>query len=407
MMRLSSIGSLRPGTLRIGMLTVMSAFGLLNTIAILAISQDRTGEFVEGTRGTSQNIISKKEWKEVEASIDKGLEFLSRQHRDNGSFQPSVKHDPGITGLCVMAFLSRGHIPGQGPYGDKLNKSVDFIMSCQQPNGLVSPQPGTPPNSHDVTPQILESVASAYNHSIGALVISEVFGLSRPANDARIRQVVERAIEFTSHRYSQPKLFPEDEGAWRYLHRFESSDSDLSVTSWNVLFLRSAKNAGFEVDIKLIEDASAYMKRSYDPNWKTFRYEIHNTNTQRNDNHSPGMAGAGILSLALSGEHNSELAHNAAKFILKNQSLAQNRNYFVIYPRYGDFYCSQAMFQMGGDYWSVFYPRLVKSLLQTQRADGSWITDKNYESTFGASYLTAMSIMALTPPYQMLPIFQR
>jgi hypothetical protein len=39
-MRLSSIGSLRPGTLRIGMLTVMSAFGLLNTIAILAISQD-------------------------------------------------------------------------------------------------------------------------------------------------------------------------------------------------------------------------------------------------------------------------------------------------------------------------------------------------------------------------------
>ncbi|MFO1019835.1 MAG: hypothetical protein U0903_03955 [Planctomycetales bacterium] len=63
------------------------------------------------------------------------------------------------------------------------------------------------------------------------------------------------------------------------------------------MFLRSAKNAGFDVDVKLIDEALAYMGRLYDPNLRTFRYEI-NTDDPK-FNFSRGMAGAGVLSLSL------------------------------------------------------------------------------------------------------------
>jgi hypothetical protein len=120
------------------------------------------------------------------------------------------------------------------------------------------------------------------------------------------------------------------------------------------------------------------------------------------------MAGAGLLSLSLAGEHHSDFAKNAANYILKqpfDQFGRPNRG--EEYPCYGAFYCSHAMFQMGGEYWKKFYPQLVKSVLKAQRADGSWMMQQGMDVQYGLSYTTALTILALTPPYQMLPIFQR
>ena len=357
------------------------------------------------------DVLTNREMKDVEEAVDRGLAFLIKQQQASGSFQTNPRRDPGLSGLCLMAFLSRGHVPVEGPYGARLQTTVDFMMGFQQSDGLLSERPlnALGPNAAgDLTPDQLISVCAAYNHGIGALVLSEVYGMNSFASEEKLRKAIESAIEFTSRRYPQPKKFREDEGGWRYLNRFESTDADLSITSWNVLFLRSAKNSGFDVDVNIIDEALAYLKRNYDPTWKTFRYEIHNTNTARSNNHPRGMAGAGILSLALAGEHDSEQARSAAKFILDNPfdqyRYSPNKD---IYPTYGSFYCSAAMFQLGGDHWKEFYPRLVKHLLHAQRADGSWLSLDGSESHFGSAYSTALTILALTPPYQMLPIFQR
>lgn len=77
------------------------------------------------------------------------------------------------------------------------------------------------------------------------------------------------------------------------------------------------------------------------------------------------------------------------------------------YPCYSAFYCSQGMFHMGGEYWAQYYPRLVKTLLKAQRADGSWLMKQGNDVEYGAAYMTSLTVLALTPPYQMLPIFQR
>lgn len=340
----------------------------------------------------SRTVLTDGEWHEVEAAVDRGLAFLKRQHRQDGSFQQTPMYDPGISALCVMAFLSRGHLPDQGPYGNELNRSVDFLLGCQQHDGLIS--------------RARVSRSGQYNHAICALVITELYGMSQPKDEARFRKVIQLALDFTSHRNSQPKAHADDQGSWRYLQRRRDSDGDLSVTSWSVMFLRSAKNSGFDIDVQLIDEALAYMKRTYDPRRKTFRYEIHAEDPPMN--YPRGMAAAGALSLSLSGEHQSPLARNAADYILRQPFDQYERpNAGEEHPCYGAFYCSQAMFHMGEEYWSEFYPRLVKTLLKAQRADGSWLMKQGEDAQYGPAYMTALTILALTPPYQFLPIFQR
>jgi hypothetical protein len=56
------------------------------------------------------------EWSRVEAAVDKGLQWLASQQADDGSFPSDEIAQPAVTSMAVMAFLSRGHMPGQGLY---------------------------------------------------------------------------------------------------------------------------------------------------------------------------------------------------------------------------------------------------------------------------------------------------
>src|SRR5205085_9626387 len=54
----------------------------------------------------------------VRESIDKALVFLAKNQKPDGTFEqgPSAG-TTAVPSLCVLAFLARGHVPGQGPYG--------------------------------------------------------------------------------------------------------------------------------------------------------------------------------------------------------------------------------------------------------------------------------------------------
>ena len=343
-------------------------------------------------RSVPREVLTESEWARVERSVDRGLEHLIRAQKADGSFNGNSRDEPGITGLCMMAFLSRGHVPGEGDYGVKLSRTVEYLLSSQQTDGLIARQ--------------RQAYHGAYSHGIGALVIAELYGMASPENEARHRQVIERAIEFTGHRYSQPKASADDEGGWRYLKRHAVSDSDLSVTSWNLMFLRSAKNSGFNVNPQVIEEALSYLQRLYDQKRGTFRYEIHSDEPEFI--YSRAMAGAGVLSMSMAGKHDTDMAQAAAKYILRRpfdqfmRPIAGEQ-----YPCYAAFYCSQAMYHMGGKYWREYYPTLTTTIVNAQQDDGSWSLRSGLDVQYGTSYMTALSVLALTPPYQMLPVFQR
>ena len=98
-----------------------------------------------------------------------------------------------------------------------------------------------------------------------------------------------------------------------------------------------------------------------------------------------------------------------AEFLLEHPFDTYNVHVGTRWDRfhYGAFYCSQAMFQLGGRYWRQFYPTLVRTMLDNQRTDGSWERESGSDWWIGNVYTTALAVLALSPPYQLLPIFQR
>jgi hypothetical protein len=48
-------------------------------------------------------------------SVDRGLAFLAKLQDADGSWQGQGMKHHGVTSLAVMAFLSAGHVPGEGP----------------------------------------------------------------------------------------------------------------------------------------------------------------------------------------------------------------------------------------------------------------------------------------------------
>src|SRR5687768_18533267 len=74
---------------------------------------------------------------QVQAAVDKALAWLAKEQKSDGSWEQGGGSSTAVPALAVKAFLARGHVPGQGPYGDVLNKGIDYVLSVQQEEGLL------------------------------------------------------------------------------------------------------------------------------------------------------------------------------------------------------------------------------------------------------------------------------
>lgn len=356
-------------------------------------------------------VLSADQWRRTDAATERGLAWLAATQQPDGSFPTSDLGQPGVTGLCLLAFMSHGHVPGAGRYGPELTRAVEYIAECQKENGLIAlVGPDGAEISRDV-PHVM-GVTCAYNHGIGSLVMSEVYGMSDAVRTQRHRQVIARALEATLEMQRWPKDQSKDNGGWRYIDHYNSHDSDLSITGWYLMFLRSSRNAGFAVPKDPIDDAVAYIRRCYAREYGVFEYVA----DSREDDRSRAMAGAGILALAHAGFHRAPEATQSGEFILQhgfsqyNAVMPFGKRLEASHDRYhySLFNCCQGMYQLGGDYWRQFFPPTVEVLLANQQPDGSWPPDEHaFDAQFGSAYTTALVLMTLGAPNQLLPIFQR
>lgn len=320
-----------------------------------------------------------KEKEPVDKAIDNALAFLAAtQDKTDGSWKHGNQRTPAATSLAVMAFLSAGHVPGEGKYGAAIEKGIRWVLSQQQPNGLI-----TNDNSLEM-----------YQHGISTLMLAEVAGMCDEELGKEVRKKLEKAVAVI---LKAQRPGGDERGGWRYNVQHVGG-SDMSVTGWQVMALRGCKNLGCDVPAERISDAVEYIKRSQDPQTGGFRY------TPR-EGVTVACTGTGILALELCGkdQHHSKEALKAGYYLIKKENLpAWNGQHFF----YSIYYCSQATFQLGDNYWSVFKPKMHEVLLRNQKANGSWLGD-GYDASFGPNYCTAMAVLALTVEYRYLPIYQR
>jgi hypothetical protein len=378
------------------------AFGQLGTRAQETVQMGQAAG--GGTKLT--DALAPAEWKRVDEGVAKALDWLAQQQKADGSFPTRDLGEPGITSLCVMAYLSAGHQPGQGKYGETINRGIDYALSCQKDPGVFS---NRDPYPMGTAASITRT--AVYNHAITGLMLCEAYGQTSRERSVRIKGAIDKALSETARMQHQPpKRDPRDVGGWRYMHVWVTGDSDLSVTAWQLMFLRSAKNAQFEVpnEEKMITAAVEYVERSYQPESGVFFYGLSNERNDHDRYASRAMVGAGVLSLSLAGKHQTEMAHGAGKWILANPfDVYERKNIHYDRFHYGAYYCSNAAAQLGGEYWQNLFPTLAQTLLGAQEPAGSWPAEQGEDQIYGPCYTTALSVLTLTPAYQLLPIYQR
>jgi hypothetical protein len=362
------------------------------------------------SNNTPANVLSAEEWRRVDVAVNRALDWLAKQQQPDGSFPTLETGQPGVTCLCVMALISHGHVPGDKRFGTRLEKATDYAISCQKPNGLVTlVGPDGPEIDRNLEHEV--GTCAAYNHAISSLTLSELYGMNDGERARRIQKVINKSLTATLLMQRWPKDRADDRGGWRYIDDGGTNseyDSDLSITGWHLMFLRSARNAGFNVPREPIDDAVGYVRRCYSQQHGVFEYV-----TGDDDDRSRAMAGAGILALAHAGFHGAAEAQSSADWLLRHNF----DRYNVILPlgpnrhdryHYALFACCQGMYQLGGRHWQEFFPRTVATLLANQLPDGSWPADSHWhDGQFGRAYTTALVVMTLGAPNQLLPIFQR
>lgn len=361
----------------------------------LAQQVDRTEPVSRTSRATDRAVLTAEQWRGLDRAVDRGLAFLSRNQEPDGSFATTIEGQPGVTSLCITAFLSRGHQPGKGPYGAQLERAIDYVLDTQDPSsGAIFID----------RPIGRNNWGTIYCHGMSGIMLSEVYGMTDAKRHERIRGAIVKALDFTRKQQLRPKRNPDERGGWRYVRTYGVNDADLSITAWQLMFYRAARNAEFDVPQSWVGEAMGYVRRSFDVNERGFLYALAADERYANR----GMIGAGIVCLELGGEHHTETSKRAANWIL-GQSFEPYNNSWHPEDRYhySAFYCSQAMFQLGGEYWRQFFPKFSKVFVEAQHADGSWDRESVKDGRFGNVYTTALAVLALATPYQILPIYQR
>ena len=317
----------------------------------------------------------------VDQSIERGLKYLADAQLPNGAYGGENGSTAALPALAGMAFLSKGYLPGEEPYGEVVNRAIDYVLDCadMKQDAKFRGYLGGRANGR------------MYAHAIATLFLSEVSGMVDPDRQARIDEVLPFAAKIILDAQSRKKRDDQDRGGWRY--QPDSSDSDMSCSGWALMALRSVRLNGGSVPSEAIEKAVSYIKRSQSPDKGGFVYR-----RQEGNNYMTTLTGAGILCLELCGRHNDPASLRAANFLARDFNHLVNQSYAM----YGLYYTAQGSFQIGGDLWKDFSAWMYDTWIPRQRPDGAW--DRNEVSP---AYATSLCILAFTVPYRQLPIYQR
>ncbi len=294
--------------------------------------------------------------------------IATRQNADGSWSESRYPHNTAITAFAMMAFMSQGHLPGQGLYGPEVAKGARYIIASANSDGYLVGSRG----------------GNMYCHAMATLALGELWGMT---GDDEVRPVLAKAIDVIVRSQNR-------EGGWRYDPT--PTTADVSVTIMQVMALRAAKNGGMHVPDKTMQNAIRYIHSCYDERTGGFGYQ---TQTR----FRPGFArtAAGVCCLQLCGAHDAETIPKSIEYMKAN---FDTREHFW----YGHYYAAHAMHQVGGKEWEAWYARLKETLLRLQSPDGSWARSGLFDREgVGPVYATSIGVIALSVPAGYLPIFQR
>jgi len=373
-----------------------------------------------GRFGGKRNLRARGGGGGTEAAVIAGLKWLARHQDGDGHWSTdkfdancratpkcsgggSRKHDVGLTGLSLLAFLGAGYLPSttykfEDPFtkwriikfGDVVKNGLRWLRDIQDAEGCFK---GT-------------EEEFMYDHAIATLAMTEAAWLTVTP---LYREPAQRGIDFLC-KARNPGF------AWRYTVR--PGDNDTSVTGWAVMALKSAEMSGIRFDHEAYQGAREWLKRVTNQQGKV-GYEspgdlgsILQGINDKWQNH-PAMTAVGLLIKIFVDKKGDPWMKVAANEIVKDLPVWDEKQKTIDF--YYWYYAALALFQYdapSGSAWKAFNESMKKALVPYQGGqrsgcqDGSWdpAVDK-WGSIGGRVYATAINVLTLEVYYRYASVF--
>jgi len=320
----------------------------------------------EAADSTDENVKVNAATKTV---INGALKYLvSKQHLDGSWYlkEGLAGHPVAMTGYTLIAFMSSGNLPDEGPYKKNVAAGMQFLLDSIQPDGLFR---GVSRGQY------------MYNHGIATVALAELYG---ETHSSTIRPKLERVIKVILDAQNPA-------GGWRYTPR--PTDADISVTVLQAVALRAAQEAGLAVPQGAIDKAVEYVRSCHDEATNGFCYQ-------------PGK-GAGfartsgaIYALQVLGKYDDPKVKAGSAYLFANHRKGAGEQW-----AYGNYYAAPAQYMIGGETWRNWYSQTSKMLLEAAVREGDMVYWE--DAANGAIFSTAVYVTILAIPYHFLPLYQR
>jgi hypothetical protein len=321
------------------------------------------------------------------------------------------------TGLAVLAFQAGGHYYfNHNLYSEAVRRGLDWLVENEEPDGALfdaASESGAkahfPPQAKGKSKAAKARAraalassptgrhftnASMYEQGMAAFALADACATVRESGqepDHRYLEATARAIRFIEE-------VQHNDGGWRYTDQ-ANAPSDTSVSGWQVLALKSAREAGIAVPQRCVDAVRRYFEMRKMPDQGRTWY--------LNDPGTDAMTGVGMLARQfLLDAPNDPLIPAAAQYLAGEAArrwgdaspTTRDRDYYLWYN------CTLGMYQAGGPPWERWNPIIRDMLIKLQRHDGcargSWDPNCNWGRQGGRILSTALAALTLETYYR-------
>ena len=402
----------------------------------------------DGPLGPGGGIKGKKRpFSVMDGLVLDGLRWLARHQNADGSWTASGvrdhcsadspcpdpkqvwtrNYDEGLTGMALLAFLGAGfshesqqwlldpNTAQRWKVGDVVKNGLKWLRSHQNADGSFS-----------------RDRAFLYNEALATLALTEAYGLTQ--NHAW-QEPAQRGIDFLE-RAQRPNPSGTGLWGWRYASRQEIEakypggsldetgkkelfDSDLSVTGWCVMALKSAQLSQLKVDPASMEGALAFTRFVSLPDGQAGYLDAKGAGLKVSgvddhfQYHATSMSALGMCVRAFAAHDLSDpFLEPAARRIVAD--LPQRGKDGLETDYYYWYYGSLALHQFdgpdspraSGKYWGPWNKAMVEALTSSQShsaktcQDGGWLAPDRWCHAGGPIYATAINVLTAEVYYR-------
>lgn len=312
--------------------------------------------------------------KETERAVTLALEWFKTHQSDDGrwsgkhfddkcgkcSGEAEIDSDASMTGMALLCFLGAGHThAADGPYRQNVSKAINWLIRREDADGD------------------LRRGETMYSQTIAAVALCEAYAMTR---DANLQVPARRAVEFVARGPSRK------DG--------RSAASDTSVLGWQIMSIKSAERAGFNVPTAAFDAARRWLDQTAQRG-SSGRYGYRPGESPT----AAATAEAMFVQQLLGHTRDEGRMAESARFILATPPSWRHEA-----PTHYWYYATLAMFQQQGDSWKQWNAALVKELLANQHQEdglrGSWDPQDPWSRLGGRVYQTAVCTLSLEVYYR-------